>query len=103
MNGNVIELIVNNSYGTTNAFVTLSITNAINTSPTNIVFAATNNNLYLTWPTDHVGWQLQAQTNSLSVGLGTNWVNVTGSAATNQVIVPVNPGNGSVFYRLIYP
>jgi Concanavalin A-like lectin/glucanases superfamily len=102
-NGNVLELIVNNAYGTTNAFVTLTVSSAVNSNPTNIVFAATNNELYLSWPADHTGWQLQAQTNSLSVGLSGNWVNVAGSVNTNQVAIPVNLNNGSVFYRLVYP
>ena len=75
----------------------------INTSPTNIVFSAAGGNLTLNWPLDHVGWRLQAQTNSLSVGLGTNWVTVPNSSSTDQVTIPVNPTNGCVFYRLVYP
>jgi autotransporter-associated beta strand protein len=60
-------------------------------------------NLTLTWPTDHIGYRLQVQTNSLNVGLGTNWSTWAGSTATNQEIIPVNPANGSVFFRLVYP
>ena len=101
-NGDQLELIVTNAYGSTNAIVTLSIAN-VNLNPTNIVFAVTNNHLSLTWPADHIGWQLQAQTNSPSVGLSTNWSNVAGSTITNQVIIPVNLTNGSVFYRLMGP
>ena len=51
------------------------------------------------WPADHTGWQLQSQTNRL----GTNWVNVTGSAQTNQVALPVDKANGAVFFRLVRP
>ena len=51
------------------------------------------------WPADHTGWQLQSQTNSL----GTNWVNVTSSAQTNQVAMPVDKANGAVFFRLVRP
>jgi hypothetical protein len=103
-NGNQLELIVTNMYGMTNVFVTLSVANSINSNPTNIVFSVTGGNqLTLAWPADHTGWRLQSQTNSLSAGLGTNWVDVTGSTATNQVLAPVNPVNGSVFYRLVYP
>ncbi len=51
------------------------------------------------WPADHTGWQLQSQTNRL----GTNWVNVTGSAQTNQVAMPVDKANGAVFFRLVRP
>jgi hypothetical protein len=75
----------------------------VNTSPTNIVFAASGGNLTLNWPSDHTGWQLQVQTNDLSVGISTNWVDVSGSTTTNQIVVPINLTNGSVFYRLVYP
>jgi autotransporter-associated beta strand protein len=77
-------------------------TPTVNPNPTNIVFSVTNNQLILSWPADHIGWQLQAQTNSLSVGLSTNWANVSGSTSTNQIAVPINLANGSVFYRLTY-
>lgn len=76
--------------------------NLVNTSPTNIVFSASTGNLTLSWPLDHTGWTLQAQTNDLSVGLSTNWVDVPNSSATNQTTVPMDSTNGSVFYRLIY-
>lgn len=47
--------------------------------------------------------RLEVQTNSLAAGLGTNWVTVDGSTGTNQMIIPLNTTNGSVFYRLVYP
>jgi len=56
----------------------------------------------LSWPLDHTGWILQAQTNSVPTGLSTNWQNVASSSQTNQVVL-CNPGNGCVFYRLVYP
>jgi hypothetical protein len=59
--------------------------------------------MQLNWPADHLGWRLEAQTNSLTAGLGTNWVTVANSTATNQVFVPINPANGSSFFRLVYP
>jgi hypothetical protein len=73
------------------------------TNATNIVVQVTGNNLTLSWPGDHIGWRLQVQTNALTQGLGTNWVGVAGSTTTNQMTIPINPANGSVFYRLIYP
>jgi hypothetical protein len=51
----------------------------------------------LNWPAGQ-GWQLQAQTNSLNIGLTANWVTL-GSAIppfTNN-LASTNP---SVFYRL---
>jgi hypothetical protein len=55
------------------------------------------------WPTDHLGWKLQTQTNLLNTGLGTNWSVVANSGATNQVLLPVVTTNASVFFRLTYP
>jgi hypothetical protein len=74
----------------------------VNSNPTNIVFSVSNNQLRLSWPSDHIGWQLQAQTNKVSVGISTNWANVTGSTSTDTMVFPLNATNGTVFYRLIY-
>lgn len=74
----------------------------VNSNPTNLIFSAAGGNLTLSWPADHTGWELQAQTNSLSVGISTNWVSVPNSTTTDQVVIPINLTNGSVFYRLIY-
>ena len=74
----------------------------VNASPTSIVASLSNHQLTLSWPADHTGWTLQAQTNNPSMGLGTNWVNVADSTLTNQVVVPVDSTSGSVFYRLFY-
>ncbi|HEX3628552.1 MAG TPA: autotransporter-associated beta strand repeat-containing protein [Verrucomicrobiae bacterium] len=84
---------------------TISLVNNIspvNPNPTNIVFSASGGNLALSWPADHTGWTLQSQTNGLSVGISTNWANVANSSTTNQVVMPINPANGTVFYRLMY-
>jgi hypothetical protein len=96
-----LQWVGTNAYGTNITSVQL-----INGYPgiiqsSNSVIAGTNQ-LTLSWPTN-LGWTLQAQTNSLSVGISTNWVNVANSSTTNQVQVPVNATNGSVFYRLILP
>jgi hypothetical protein len=72
-------------------------------APTQLGFVAAGNQFQLNWPVDHTGWQLQSQTNSVAVGLSTNWVNVTGSTQTNQMTVPVNTTNGAVFFRLVRP
>ena len=74
-------------------------------------FASQNSNRHsdeicgvaLSWPADHIGWRLQTQINSISVGLSTNWLGVPNSTATNQVTYTIDPTAGGVFYRLIYP
>jgi hypothetical protein len=68
-------------------------------TPTQLGFAALVNQLQLDWPVDHTGWQLQSQTN----GLGTNWVDVASSTQTNQITVPLDSTNASVFFRLKRP
>jgi len=74
------------------------------TSSASVAMNAANaaGQLQISWPADHTGWQLQSQTNNLGVGLGTNWINVSASAQTNQMTVPIN-ATGSVFFRLVRP
>jgi polygalacturonase len=72
-------------------------------TPTNITLQASSGQLQLSWPPDHLGWRLQIQTNDLSKGLGTSWVTVPNSTNVCQTNVTVNPTNGSVFLRLVYP
>jgi hypothetical protein len=100
LSGGQLALTVTNAYGTNVTLVSLIA--PVNPNPTNIVFAVANNQMTLSWPADHTGWQLQAQTNSLNVGINTNWVNVTGSTTTNQVVVPIGQANDAVFYRLLF-
>ncbi len=81
----------------------ISAIQAFNPNPTNITFQASGGNLTLSWPADHTGWQLQAQTNAPRSGITTNWSIVSGSTATNQWTVPISTTNGSAFYRLALP
>jgi alpha-L-rhamnosidase len=73
------------------------------TNPTNITFQLCSNTLILGWPSDHIGWRLQVQTNGWLQGLSTNWMDVVGSTTTDQVFMAINPLIGSAFYRLTYP
>ena len=73
------------------------------TASTNLLTQITGGSLTLTWPSDHTGWRLQVQTNDMFQGLDTNWVDVADTTTTNQLMVPINPASGSVFYRLLYP
>ena len=66
-------------------------------------FSVTNAQFQFAWLADHTGWRLQAQTNSPTAGLGTNWVTVPNSTNLNQISIPIAATNGSVFFRLIYP
>ena len=84
--------------------VTAPIT--VNPTPTNIVNSVSGGVLTLSWPSDHIGWTLQTQTNSRSIGLvpATNaWFDVSGSDTTNQVDMPISPAQPTVFFRLRLP
>jgi autotransporter-associated beta strand protein len=81
----------------------LRVVATVNTTPTNITAVVSGNQLNLSWPADHTGWRLQVQTNTVSVGLRSNWVDVAGSTTVNSVSVTINPANGSVFFRMVYP
>jgi hypothetical protein len=59
------------------------------------------NLLDLSWPV--AGGRLQTQTNGPGIGITTNWVTQPGSTTTNHVVIPIDPANGSVFYRLAIP
>lgn len=70
---------------------------------TNLSLAISGSALQITWPTDHTGWKLQAQTNTLLYGLGTNWSDVPNTMLTNQISLPMAATNGGVFFRLVLP
>ncbi|HVM49389.1 MAG TPA: hypothetical protein VMU04_15280, partial [Candidatus Acidoferrum sp.] len=79
---------------------TLHVTSTVGT---NLTALATGGQLSVSWPADHTGWNLQAQTNLPQVGLTTHWTTVPGSSATNSLLAAVDPSLGSVFYRLAAP
>lgn len=82
---------------------TLKVKSAVSLVPTPIVVEVTAGGLDLSWPATHIGWRLEAQTNSLAVGLSNNWVIVPGSETTNKVSIPYDTNPASVFFRLVYP
>ena len=92
----------------TNSFGESTNSEQVNARPTSSASVAMNaanaaGQLQICWPADHTGWQLQSQTNNLTSGLGTNWVNLPVLMQTNQMTVPLNSTNGSVFFRLVRP
>ncbi|MGH8023701.1 MAG: LamG-like jellyroll fold domain-containing protein, partial [Limisphaerales bacterium] len=72
-------------------------------NPTNLTFSVSGNTLKLSWPPDHIGWQLQDQTNNLAMGLSTNWITVDGSTMTDCITMPLNLTNHCAFFRLTAP
>jgi len=69
--------------------------------PTTLTNTVSGTTLSLSWPAGQ-GWRLQAQTNSLSIGINTNWAYITDGSVSSTNIT-VNPANPTVFYRLTYP
>jgi hypothetical protein len=76
---------------------------SVSSVPPQLNFLLNGNILQFDWLADHLIWQLQMQTNSLNASLGTNWTTVSGSTATNQIWIPINAANSSIFFRLVYP
>jgi hypothetical protein len=72
-------------------------------TPVTLLYTNSGGQLKLSWPQDHTGWFVQIQTNSLNMGLSTNWTTVPASNGTNVFSLPVNPTNACVFLRLSYP
>ncbi|HTV41528.1 MAG TPA: hypothetical protein VMF08_13180 [Candidatus Sulfotelmatobacter sp.] len=91
-------VIITNIYGA----VTSSVSTLSFIPTPSITNSYASNALILDWPADSTGWILQAQTNWPGAGIGTNWANVSGSTLTNTMLIPINPTNGNVFYRLAY-
>jgi hypothetical protein len=63
-------------------------------------FVRVGNTLRLSWNSIFGTYKLQAQTNGLDIGLGTNWSDYPGGA-TNPVIVPIDSTTATLFLRLI--
>jgi autotransporter-associated beta strand protein len=77
----------------------------VNTNATNITYLvsgpAPNQTLTLSWPSNQIGWYLEAQTNPVGAGITTNWVIVGGSSNTDTMSFTISTNNDA-FYRLFY-
>lgn len=91
---------------TTNGILSI-ISLGVDPTPTNLTFSvAAGNQMKLSWPASHVGWQLLVQTNHLARGLSldrADWALVPGSESVNEVTVPIDPAEPAKFYQLILP
>jgi cellulose 1,4-beta-cellobiosidase len=91
-----------NSVGSSGNSVAVSA-RPVSTAPPHLALSPSGGTILLAWPASHLGWRLQVQTNSLALGLSTNWIDVPGATATNFISMPALPNSGSGFYRLVYP
>lgn len=107
-NGNAMSVATSDGVTWTNKLAVdgtiqvLSVTPPINPLPGVVQFNLSGNMLELSWPTNR-GWILQAQTNALSTGLNTNWVDVPGSDSVTNMTFNVDSTQGAIFYRMVYP
>jgi len=90
-----------NILGDESAYSTEVVAHPASTSILPINFTLLNNGLQFNWPSDHIGWRLMVNTNSLSNPAA--WVVVPGSVSTNQMWIPIDQTQINVFFRLIYP
>ena len=75
----------------------------VSLAPFSLGFDVLGPQLQISWPQDHTGWTLLMQTNSANAGLGNNWIRVPASQMTNEVFVPIDLGEGSAFFKVVYP
>jgi hypothetical protein len=76
----------------------LSGASPVNPTPTSISYSVAANQLSLSWPPDHLGWDLQ--TNSTSIANPSAWFTYPGSTSVTNVVLTVEPTKPQVFYRL---
>ena len=93
------------SYGSLNGFQ-LDFVGTVNETPTNVTASVSGNKLTLSWPADHIGWSVLAQTNHLTAGVSLNpadWGRVPGSQNTNQLQITIDPAHPAGYYQMVYP
>jgi autotransporter-associated beta strand protein len=81
----------------------IAVYSVIPTTPTNITVTVNGTALGISWPSSYLGWILQSQTNKLTVGIYTNWVDVPNSANGTSNSFTITATNPAVFYRLRSP
>lgn len=87
-------------YTVVNSISVRDVTGVVETNVVSLTSAVSNRTMQLSWPPDHTGWILQEQ---IGNGLGTNWVNISGSTAVSSENIPIYTTNRSVFFRLVSP
>lgn len=75
-------------------------TPVITNAPQSLGISSTATHFTVTWPTTHLGWILESQTNGL---VANNWIAVSGSTAVTSHSVPFTPGAPQMFFRLRRP
>jgi hypothetical protein len=98
---NVVVIKVTGQDGVSFTNYTVTVIRHPDLTPGLLAPVQSGSSLSMSWPLSENGYQLQAQTNSLGIGLSNNWVVLTGSTLTNTYTAGIDSNNPSVFYRLI--
>jgi autotransporter-associated beta strand protein len=98
-NGNALTVVGPAGVTFTNHLATDGGITVLTAAPPTLNYAHTGSALEFSWTGN---FKLQAQTNALSVGLSTNWVDYPGGGSS-PVSVPLDATQGSVFFRLMSP
>jgi len=77
----------------------ISVATVINIQPT-LNFTNSSTNILFSWSDPFNSFKLQAQTNSINVGISSIWRDYPGGGAS-PVSVPLVKTNATVFYRLV--
>jgi autotransporter-associated beta strand protein len=95
--------VVGNLHNTGSAIQLVTSLFTVNTNPPALTQTFSGGTLTLTWPADHLGWRLEAQTNALRTGLSTNWYTWPDSTNVTSISIPVDRATPAAFFRLVYP
>jgi autotransporter-associated beta strand protein len=78
---------------------TISVVTPIGTTPTNVSYTVSGDNLVLSWPANYITWTLQS--NSVSVASSSSWYPVAGSQNVTQMTIPISTSRTNCFFRLV--
>jgi len=70
-------------------------------TPTNLTYSVSGNQLNLSWPANYQGWLVQS--NSQKVNVAADWFDISNTASGTSYSVTITPGVTNVFYRMRHP
>jgi hypothetical protein len=86
-----------NRLATDGTITALSVFSNVATNATNMTFSVSGTNLTIKWPSDHLGWYLQMNTNALN---SNTWVDVANSSTATNVVIPIIQSQRAAFFRM---
>jgi fibronectin-binding autotransporter adhesin len=102
-NGAFANIVYPNGYTFTENLAgngTITVASVLVITPPTLVYTPVGADWVFTWT--EPGFKLQTQTNDLSVGLSSNWVDVPGGNTSGVTVPGPNPAIPAVFFRLIW-